>query len=65
MGFNTRSWISRSNTSIVSATLFRNEWDEQTSGVMERFGLEGADVEWKRKKSEALPYKRKDGERYR
>lgn len=65
MGFNTRSWISRSKTSILSATLFRNEWDEQTKGVMERFGLQGSDVEWKRKKSERLPYKKKDGERYR
>lgn len=65
MGFNTRSWISRSKTSILTATLFRNEWDEQTSDVMKRFGLEGADVEWKRKRSEKLPYKKKDGERYR
>ena len=65
MGFNTRSWISRSKTTILTATLFRNEWDAGTSAVMKRAGLQGEDIEWKRKPGESLPYKKKDGKRYR
>ena len=65
MGFNTRSWISKSKTTILTATLFRNEWDAGTRDVMKRAGLEGEDIEWKRKPGEKLPYRKKDGARYR
>lgn len=48
-------------------TMFRTVWDESTPGVLARNGLEGADVELRKKKPERLPQKYlvKDGLRYR
>ena len=67
LGFGMRGFVTRYRLKVVGTTMFRNQWDEGTRTVMERAGLEGADVELKRKRGEALPekYKRKDGERYR
>jgi large subunit ribosomal protein L35 len=64
-GFTVRSMMSRHMLSPISASLFRTQWDESTAAVMERAGIEGADVELKRKKVEPLPYKRRDTRRMR
>jgi len=64
-GFNLRSFVDRFGLSPVGVDLFRTVWDESTEGVMKRGGVVGADVEFKRKRVEPLPYKRKGGERYR
>ncbi|MCJ1379992.1 hypothetical protein MMC17_003095 [Xylographa soralifera] len=64
-GFNLRSFNDRHLVKPIGVHLFRTVWDEGTEGVMRRAGLEGANVELRRKKPEALPYKKKDGERYR
>ena len=64
-GFNLRSFNDKHLVKPVGATLFRSIWDEGTAGVMARAGLEGANIELKRKKPESLPYKKKDGARYR
>ncbi|KAI4148114.1 MAG: hypothetical protein LQ340_005234 [Diploschistes diacapsis] len=64
-GFNFRSFMDRYHAKPIAATIFRNEWDANTRGIMERAGLEGANVELKRKRGEKLPYRKKDGERYR
>ncbi|MCJ1247375.1 hypothetical protein MMC30_004589 [Trapelia coarctata] len=64
-GFNIRSFNDRHQVKPIGVHLFRNTWDEGTAGVMTRAGLEGADVELKRKKVEPLPYKKKDAARYR
>lgn len=64
-GFNLRSFVDAHKLHPVGVTLFRTEWDEGTAGVMERAGISGADTEFKRKKVEPLPYKKKDGARYR
>lgn len=64
-GFNLRSFKDRHALTPVGVNMFRSQWDEGTDGVMERAGVEGADVEFKRKKPEKLPYKKKDGARYR
>jgi large subunit ribosomal protein L35 len=40
-------------------SLVRSEWDEGTAGVMQRAGVEGADIEFKRKKVVALKPKQK------
>jgi large subunit ribosomal protein L35 len=45
--------------------LFRSRHDEGTAGVMQRAGIPGGDVEFKRKKIEPLPYKKLPGSRYR
>lgn len=64
-GFNLRSFKDRYALTPVGVNLFRSRWDEGTDGVMERGGMEGADTEFHRKKPEKLPYKKKDGARYR
>lgn len=64
-GFNLRAFKDRHALTPVGVNLFRSRWDEGTDGVMERGGMEGADVEFQRKKPEKLPYKKKDGARYR
>lgn len=64
-GFDIRSFINRYSLTPVGAPLFRTKWDEGTAGVMARANLPEADIEWHRKKREKLPYKKKDGERYR
>ncbi|KAG9248906.1 putative 54S ribosomal protein L35, mitochondrial [Calycina marina] len=43
----------------IGVHVFRSIWDEGTAGVMERAGVDGADVEFKRKKIEALKPKQK------
>ena len=64
-GFNLRGFNDRFLVKPVGVHLFRSKWDEGTAGVMSRAGIEGAEVEYTRKKVEALPYKKKDGARYR
>ncbi|EXJ78638.1 hypothetical protein A1O1_09039 [Capronia coronata CBS 617.96] len=64
-GFTLRSFMSRHLLTPISASLFRTRWDESTAAVMERAGLEGANVELKRKKVEPLPYKRRNPSSFR
>ncbi|KAL1649136.1 mitochondrial 54S ribosomal protein YmL35 [Diplodia intermedia] len=64
-GFILRSFIDKHKLHAVGINMFRAQWDEKTDEVMERHGIEGAGVEFKRKKPEKLPYKKKDGARYR
>ncbi|EON64142.1 hypothetical protein W97_03372 [Coniosporium apollinis CBS 100218] len=64
-GFVLRSFVDRHLLKPVGVGLFRSKWDEWTEGVMKRADIEGADIEFKRKKIEPLPYKKKDGARYR
>jgi large subunit ribosomal protein L35 len=67
LGFNIRSFNDKHSLKVVGAQLFRTQWDQNTARVMKDAGLEGADVEYVRKKPESLPwsYKVKDGARYR
>ena len=44
----------------IAAQLFRTQWDENTTAVMSRAGVGGAELELKRKKAETLPYKRRN-----
>lgn len=64
-GFKLRSFVDKYGLQPVGVNMFRTQWDEGTAGVMKRHGIEGADVEFKRKRIEPLPYKKKDGARYR
>ncbi|KAK3703456.1 mitochondrial 54S ribosomal protein YmL35 [Vermiconidia calcicola] len=63
-GFKLRSFADRYRLRPVGVDLFRAVWDEGTAGVMERLGVSGGDVEFKRKRVEPLPYKRLKGERF-
>ncbi|KAK5047030.1 hypothetical protein LTR84_006972 [Exophiala bonariae] len=65
-GFSLRSFMSRQKLlKPISASLFRATWDENTAAVMARAGLEGGDLELKRKKVEPLPYKRRNPSSFR
>ncbi|KAF2140756.1 uncharacterized protein K452DRAFT_273556 [Aplosporella prunicola CBS 121167] len=64
-GFVLRSFVDAFDLDPVGVTLFRSIWDEGTDGVMKRAGVPGADVEFRREKPLKLPYKKKDGARYR
>ncbi|CAD0081436.1 unnamed protein product [Aureobasidium vineae] len=60
-----RSFVDRHVLKPVGVNLFRSRHDEGTAGVMQRAGIPGGDVEFKRKKIEPLPYKKLPGSRYR
>lgn len=64
-GFSVRSFMSRHLLKPISASLFRTIWDEQMADVMSRAGIEGAEIELKRKKVEPLPYKRRNPATFR
>ena len=64
-GFSLRAFTDRFKLQPVGVALFRSIWDEGTAGVMEKAGMEGASVEFVRKRPEKLPFKKKDGARYR
>jgi large subunit ribosomal protein L35 len=65
-GFKMRRFLAnQKHLEPIGVDLFRSKWDEGTAGVMLRAGIEGANVEYTRKKPEKLPYKKKDGARYR
>ncbi|KAF8451872.1 phosphatidylethanolamine-binding protein [Terfezia claveryi] len=49
-GFVLRSWQAKMGLEAIGAAVWRNEWDEGTRVVMERHGLDGADMMWGRVK---------------
>lgn len=58
--FNLRSFVDTHKMHALTATLFRTRWDDSMTGVMERAGLQNQiSVEFKRKRVEPLPYKRR------
>jgi len=58
-GFSLRSFVDRHGLLPVGVNIFRSQWDEGTAGVMHRAGIEGADVEFKRKRIDAIKPKQK------
>lgn len=59
-GFILRSFVDRMKLKPIGVTLFRTKWDESMEGVMKRNGLKSEiNVEFKRKKIEPLPYKKR------
>ena len=64
-GFSMREFVNQHKLLPVGVALFRSIWDEGTAGVMKKARIEGANIEFTRKKPEKLPYKKKDGARYR
>jgi len=58
--FKLRSFLDSYKLRPLTATLFRTQWDESMPGVLQRAGLEAQmAVEYKRKRVEPLPYKRR------
>jgi large subunit ribosomal protein L35 len=58
-GFKIRGIINKYHAQPIGVGVFRSVWDEGTPGVMHRAGIEGSDVEFKRRKIEALKPKQK------
>jgi large subunit ribosomal protein L35 len=58
-GFSLRRFVDKCKVTPIGMNIFRSIWDEGTAGVMERAGIEGADIEFKRKKVVALKPKQK------
>ncbi|KAL2075505.1 hypothetical protein VTL71DRAFT_448 [Oculimacula yallundae] len=57
--FNLKSFVDKYEVTPIGMSVFRSIWDEGTAGVMSRAGIEGADIEFKRKKVIALKPKQK------
>jgi large subunit ribosomal protein L35 len=57
--FRLRSFKDKFQVKPIGMSVFRSEWDDGTAGVMARAGIEGADIEFKRKKVVALKPKQK------
>ena len=57
--FSLRSFTHKQALKPIGVNIFRSIWDEGTAGVMERAGVEGADIEFKRKRIPALKPKQK------
>ncbi|RDW63091.1 mitochondrial 54S ribosomal protein mL38 [Aspergillus mulundensis] len=55
-----RTLQARYHLKAIGAHLFRTIWDEDTRDVMQEIGFPLADMELRRKRSEALPYKRRN-----
>lgn len=60
-----RALLAHHRMKLVGIDLFRSKYDNNTAAVMERAGIPGGDVEFKRKRIEPLPYKRMSSGRYR
>ncbi|KAH8908986.1 phosphatidylethanolamine-binding protein [Coniochaeta sp. PMI_546] len=58
-GFALQSFRNATRAAPVGFNMFRSVWDEGTAAVMERHGIPGAEVEFKREKYESLKPHRK------
>ena len=63
--FSVRKMMQVHRLKPIGATMFRTKWDEGMAGVMQRHGIEGAEIELKRVKVEPLPYKRRNPSSFR
>lgn len=58
-GFSLRAFAQKTGCKPVGFNMFRSTWDEGTAGVMARWDIPGADIEFKRKKVVAIKPKEK------
>jgi len=58
-GFSLRHFRDKCEVKPIGLGIFRSLWDEGTAGVMQRSGIEGDDIEFKRKRIEPLKPKQK------
>lgn len=58
-GFSLRSFVDRRRLQPIGFNIFRSIWDEGTADVMARAGVEGADIEFRRKRVEAIKPKQR------
>ncbi|THC89888.1 hypothetical protein EYZ11_010657 [Aspergillus tanneri] len=60
-----RTLQARYHLKAISAHLFRTQWDETMADVMKQIGYPDVDMELRRKRPEALPYKRRNPSTFR
>lgn len=60
-----RTLQARYHLKPIGAHLFRTQWDDTTEEVMKQIGFPEAEMELRRKRSEALPYKRRNPSTFR
>jgi len=65
LGFSMRAFVDRHRMTPIGAHMFRTQWDEGMDKVMMDIGESAVEVELRRRPIEPLPYKKKDGARYR
>lgn len=58
-GFKLRSFVDKFHVKPIGFSIFRSLWDDGTAGVMNRHGIEGANVQFKRFRIPALKPKEK------
>ncbi|KAK2801495.1 hypothetical protein FQN50_007711 [Emmonsiellopsis sp. PD_5] len=63
--FSLRALETRHRLKPIGAHLFRSQWDEDTATVMKNAGIEGAEIELRRKRVEPGPYKRRNPSSFR
>lgn len=63
--FTLRAFSNKFRSQPVGGTMFRTVWDEWTVSVMEKHCIKAANIEYRKKPIEPMPYKKKDGERFR
>ena len=63
--FSMRKMINVHSLKPIGVMMFRTKWDESMAHVMQKHGIEGAQIELKRVKVEPLPYKRRNPSSFR
>ncbi|KAK7514413.1 ribosomal protein YmL35 [Phyllosticta citriasiana] len=63
--FSLRYWVASHSLSPIGVTFFRSEFDPWSDEIAKKYGLPGSDIEFRKPKPEKLPYKKKDGARFR
>lgn len=59
-----RSLVDKLRLRPVGVDFFRSLWDDGTADIMQKYGIVGEDVEFKRKRVDPLPYQRLKGSRF-
>ena len=63
--FKLRSFMDKFFTTPIGVDIFRTQWDSYMDELMNEIGAEGIDFELRKRRFEPLPYKKKDGARFR
>ena len=63
--FKLRSFMDKFSVTPIGFDIFRTQWDAHMDQLMHELGVEGIDMELRKTRFEPLPYKKKDGSRFR
>ncbi|KAK8232259.1 ribosomal protein YmL35 [Phyllosticta capitalensis] len=63
--FKLRTFLAKNSLTPVGVTFFRSEFDPWSDGILKKHNIPGSDIEFEKPKPDKLPYKKKDGARFR